>query len=98
MHFKAPNHIHIFERIQFTELVQNAGLTIHSPRAIWLLLEHLDDALLGLYRRLAKMPKKQLMKIWNPFHPLLEDWSGLATRHPLARRQSNQTGTGPDSA
>lgn len=89
-HFKAPNHIHIFERIQFTELVQNAGLTILHHElygfywSIWMTLYWATASTSGENAKEATHENLE-----PPFHPLLEDWSKV-WQHVIRLPEGNQ--------
>lgn len=77
-HFQSPNHIHIFEREEFVDLVSQAGLEVLKTEAtgfywtIWVLLFWLS----------AKNASTDLDgashdMVQPPYLPLLNDWSKL---------------------
>lgn len=77
-YFQPPNHIHIFEREQFGQLVQNAGLEIVERSSFgffwtmwmfmyWVLARHAGAELEGASHDIVQ----------PPYPPLLNDWAKL---------------------
>jgi len=78
IHFESPNHINIFTREQFADLVINAGLTIKSVHfygfywALWMQIYWLSLEEVGITPDGATHDQ-----IKPPFSPILADWAAL---------------------
>ncbi|RMH82266.1 class I SAM-dependent methyltransferase [Pseudomonas sp. AOB-7] len=84
LHFESPNHIQVFSREGFAELVESAGLVVESRSyygfywTLWMMLFWGTKQADGHVFRGATHDQ-----IEGPFHPLLDQWATLwhATIH-----------------
>lgn len=84
LHFEAPNHIQVFSREGFAELVESAGLVVESRNyygfywTLWMMLFWGTKQAEGHVFNGATHDQ-----IEGPFHPLLDQWATLwhATIH-----------------
>ena len=78
LHFKSPNHIQVFSRTGFAELVESAGLVIESRDyygfywSLWMMLFWGTKQAEGHVFSGATHDQIQ-----GPFHPLLDQWATL---------------------
>jgi 2-polyprenyl-3-methyl-5-hydroxy-6-metoxy-1,4-benzoquinol methylase len=77
-YFERPNHIHVFEREEFAELVRETGLEIVSRDGFgffwtfWMFLYWTQAKAVG-----AELTGESLNVVIPPYPPLLNDWAKL---------------------